>query len=91
MKNPALFVLFIMGLWGVPFLGSGQIITTIAGNGTAGYIDAVPVTNAEFYGPQAVKFDRAGNMYIADFNNNVVRKISTSGVITTIAGTGTKG
>jgi len=65
------------------------IITTIAGNGTGGYSgDGSAATAAELGYPAAVALDAAGNIYIADAGNNRIRKVSTIGVITTIAGTG---
>ncbi len=67
------------------------IITTIAGNGTAGYTgDTGAATSAELNEPDALALDAAGNLYIADDNNNVIRKVA-GGVITTIAGNGTAG
>ncbi len=65
------------------------IITTVAGNHLlgGGYSgDGGQATAAELDGPQAVVFDKNGNMYIPEYGNNVVRKVSVSGVITTIAG-----
>jgi hypothetical protein len=68
--------------------GSG-IITTVAGTGTSGYSgDNGPATNAEIYFPAAVLVDAATNLYIADYVNNRVRKVSASGTITTVAGNG---
>jgi sugar lactone lactonase YvrE len=69
------------------------IITTIAGNGTAGYSgDGGPATSAELYDPSGVVVDSAGNVYIADSDNEVVREVTASTqVITTIAGNGTYG
>lgn len=68
------------------------IITTIAGNGTAGYSgDGGPATAASLNAPRGMALDNAGNLYFADSNNNVVRKIDTSGIITTVAGNGTAG
>jgi sugar lactone lactonase YvrE len=67
-------------------------ITTIAGTGTAGYTgDGSAATNAELKNPTGVALDASGNIYIADGGNNVIRKINGSGIITTIAGTGTAG
>ncbi len=67
-------------------------ITTIAGNGTAGYTgDNGPATSARLSGPTGVAVDNWGNVYIADRSNNAVRKIDFSGTITTIAGTGNTG
>ncbi len=67
-------------------------ITTVAGNGTQGFSgDGGSATNASLYGPAGVAVDTAGNLYIADTSNNRVRKVSTSGTITTVAGDGTQG
>jgi sugar lactone lactonase YvrE len=67
-------------------------ITTFAGNGTLGFSgDGGPATSAKLYNPSDVAFDGAGNLYIADAFNNRVRKVDTSGTITTVAGTGSKG
>jgi sugar lactone lactonase YvrE len=68
------------------------IITTVAGNGTAGFNgDGALATNAQLNAPYAVALDARGNLLVADLNNNRVRTISPSGVITTLAGTGTAG
>ncbi len=65
------------------------IITTIAGNGNGGYNgDGMPATQASIDTPWGVAFDNAGNIYIAEYNGNRVRKVDTYGIITTIAGTG---
>ncbi len=67
-------------------------ITTIAGNGTFGYTgDGGPAKNAELNVNQGARFDAAGNLYLADCANGAIRKIDTSGVITTVAGNGTNG
>jgi sugar lactone lactonase YvrE len=70
----------------------GGIITTLAGSGAAGFSgDGGPATAARFDGPRAVTGDAAGNLYVADDNNHRVRRIDPSGLITTVAGTGTAG
>jgi sugar lactone lactonase YvrE len=62
-------------------------ISTFAGNGTAGFAgDNGPATAAELASPDGVAVDALGNVYIADTGNNVIRRVSTSGVITTVAG-----
>jgi trimeric autotransporter adhesin len=68
-------------------------ISTVAGNGTYGYSgDGGPATSAELKSPQGVVVDSAGNLYIADTFNSVVRKVTAStGYISTIAGDGTAG
>jgi hypothetical protein len=64
------------------------IITTIAGNGTAGYGgDNGPAASAELNLPAAVAVvDSSGDLYIADEGNSVIRKVNSSGIITTVAG-----
>ena len=64
----------------------GQI-STVAGDGTAGYRgDDGPATRAELSSPTGLALDALGNLYIADSGNNVIRRVSTDGVITTVAG-----
>lgn len=72
---------------------STGVITTVAGNGTAGYSgDDTLAAGAELNGPGGVAVDASGNLYIADFQNNRIRKVTAStGVITTVAGNGTAG
>jgi trimeric autotransporter adhesin len=67
-------------------------ITTVAGNGVYGYSgDNGPATSASMSEPAGLAVDAGGNLYIADIYNHVVRKVDTSGTITTIAGNGTEG
>jgi uncharacterized protein (TIGR03437 family) len=67
---------------------SEGIISTVAGNGIAGFSgDGGPAVSASLNGPSGIALDAAGNLYIADFNNNRVRKVS-GGTITTVAGNG---
>jgi sugar lactone lactonase YvrE len=69
------------------------IISTIAGNGTGGYTgDGGPAVAATLNGPSAICANAAGDLYIADESNFVIRKISAAtGIISTIAGTGVEG
>jgi trimeric autotransporter adhesin len=70
---------------------SNGIITTVAGNGAAGFSgDNGPATSAQLHDPVGLAVDSAGNLYLADHGNSSVRKIS-NGVITTVAGNGTPG
>ncbi|HEY1206842.1 MAG TPA: NHL repeat-containing protein, partial [Bryobacteraceae bacterium] len=65
------------------------IITTVAGNGTAGYSgDNGPATKCQLNMPESVAVDGAGNLYISDYGNSVIRKV-VGGTITTVAGNGT--
>jgi hypothetical protein len=62
-------------------------ISTFAGSGRAGYRgDGGPADRAELTSPTGVAVDSLGNLYIADAGNNVVRRVSTHGTITTVAG-----
>ena len=67
------------------------VITTFAGNGITGSAgDGGPATNAQITHPYGVSLDRAGNVLIADTDNNKIRLVDFSGVISTIAGTGVR-
>lgn len=71
---------------------TSQIITTIAGNGTAGFSgDGGPAISASLNWPDELAIDGSGNLYIADSLNNRIRKFTAGGTITTYAGDGTKG
>jgi YD repeat-containing protein len=74
-------------------VASTGIISTVAGNGNAGYNgDGGSGTSAELNYPQNVAVDGSGNIYIADTNNNVIRQVSAyTGFISTWAGNGTQG
>jgi len=68
------------------------IINTVAGTGTAGFsVDGGSATAAQLDSPLGVAVDSAGNIYIADFFNHRVRRVSTAGVISTVAGNGAEG
>lgn len=68
------------------------VVTTIAGTAIPAYTgDNGPATSASLSFPRGVGLDAAGNIYIADSGNNVIRKIDKTGIITTVAGNGTSG
>ena len=70
----------------------GGTISTVAGTGEPGNAgDGAQAASAQLNGPLAVAIDTAGSLFIADTGNNVVRKVASSGVITTVAGTGERG
>ena len=66
------------------------IITTVAGNGSCSDYsgDGGPATNASLNAPYGVAVDASGNLFIADTDNNRIRKVDTNGIITTVAGNG---
>ncbi len=65
-------------------------ITTYAGNGTAAFSgDGGPATGAGIYYPRGLALDMSGNLYVSDYGNHRIRLITSSGIITTVAGNGT--
>jgi sugar lactone lactonase YvrE len=68
----------------------GLPVENVAGTGVGGYADG-PVATAQFNKPNGIAIDIAGNLYITDRANEMVRKISTDGIVSTLAGTGENG
>jgi uncharacterized protein (TIGR03437 family) len=66
------------------------IINTIAGTGTAGFSDG-PALQAEFASPSGIALDASGSIYVADKSNFRIRKVLPSGIVVTVAGSGTPG
>jgi sugar lactone lactonase YvrE len=67
-------------------------VTTVAGSGVQGFGgDNGPAGSAQLDSPAGLAVDSAGNLYIADSHNHRVREVAATGIITTIAGTGTAG
>lgn len=90
MKTPSLFIMLAAIL--IAIAGRAQNIYTYAGSGVTYYAgDGGQALQAELYAPTGIAVDASGNLYIADANNHRIRKVSSAGVITTIAGTGTAG
>ncbi len=71
-------------------ISAGSTVSTLAGSNSVGGFggDSGPALSARLNQPQGVVADGAGNLYIADTNNNRIRKVNTLGVISTVAGTG---
>jgi len=76
----------------VSLIRPNRMVEEFAGTGDGGFAgDGGPVTAAMLNGPEAVAVDTAGNVYIADTGNHVIRKVDTAGNISTYAGTGLAG
>lgn len=86
MKLIRLYISLLLGCCSVP--AAAQIITTVAGNGTYGYSgNGGPATSAQMAWQMGVTTDNAGNIYICDHDNNVIRMVNSSGIISNYAGT----
>lgn len=73
-------------------IDTNGIISTFVGNGTAGYSgDSGLAVNAQISHLEGLKWDRWGNLFFADTHNNVIRRVDSKGIITTVAGNGTQG
>ena len=84
---------YIAGGARVRKIATNGIITTVAGTGSAGYSgDNGPATSAQISSsPSGLAIDSKGNLYIADSDNQLIRKVTPAGAISTVAGTGTAG
>jgi sugar lactone lactonase YvrE len=100
LKNPEGIAVDLEGNLIIPDTGNNRVrkvtpdgmINTIAGNGTPGFAgDGGRAIDAQLNGPCGVAVDGAGNLYIADTRNERVRRVTTSGIINTVAGDGTNG
>lgn len=66
------------------------VVTTVAGSGTSGFVDG-PAATAQFNSLRGITVDGLGNLFVADQGNHCIRKISTSGIVSTFCGTGVNG
>ena len=69
---------------------SGYKVSTLAGSGNLAFADGIG-SQSSFYGPANLAVDTAGNVYVSDFYNNRIRKISATGTVVTLAGSGQQG
>lgn len=77
--------LYATDVYGIRKITPGGVVTTFAGGQQPGKNDGTG-TNALFYGPMGIVTDPSGNMYVCDQSNNVIRRITPSGVVTTLSG-----
>jgi len=76
----------------IRYVNAEGVIDTVAGTGVPGYAgDGGPAKTARLNGPARVREDAEGNIYFTETKNHVVRQVSTSGIIRTVAGTGRRG
>lgn len=91
-RSPTGFFISEAGASRIRHVDAAGTITTVAGNGTSGFSgDGGAATAAQLSTAGGIGSNAAGNLYIADFITQRVRKVDTAGIITTIAGTGTSG
>jgi hypothetical protein len=86
MKKITLLATMFFGI----ITSNAQCVSTLAGSGVSGYADGIG-TVSQFYFPTGVATDASGNVYLADSYNHRIRKITPSGVVTTLAGSGSAG
>ena len=82
--------LYVADLTRIRKISSTSLVTTLAGNNFNGFQNGIGA-NAEFNAPYNVAVDAAGNVYVADSNNNMIRKISLDSTVSTVAGSGFSG
>ena len=87
---------FLFILASIAFLktltAQNYIVSTVAGNGTQGFVDGAATTTAELYWPYGVAYDGDSVIYFTDSENHAIRKLSANThLVTTIAGTGVLG
>jgi hypothetical protein len=86
------FKLLLVTTCCLPIFTNAQTITTVAGNGIIAYSgDNGPATAASLHQPYGVALGKSGELYIVDSWNSCIRKVSETGVITTVAGIGMPG
>lgn len=81
-------IILLLSMLGVQVIA--QNVVTLAGNGTAGFLDGADIS-AQFNSPREIVVDASGNIYVADRVNQRIRMITPAGVVSTVAGNGTAG
>lgn len=71
-------------------IGLDGVVTTLAGNGSFGYVDGVG-SSAQFKTPSGIAIDASGNVYVSEKQNHCIRKITSTGFVSTLAGNGMSG
>ena len=90
--SPLILAALSAAVAGAQSADAAGVISTVAGSGTLGFGgDGGPATAAQLALPSGVALDGAGNLYIADWANHRIRKVDAAGVISTVAGDGTRG
>jgi len=74
----------------IRMISPAGVVSTLAGSGSAGFANGMG-TAASFNYPQGIAVDASGNVYVADYGNNMIREISPAGMVTTLAGKSTAG
>ena len=90
MKVSIPILLFSVVLFVACNLGRRPVVTTYAGNGVLGFANG-DAKSASFSNPMGVAVDSSGNVYVADSRNNLIRKITPDGTVSTFAGSGKQG
>ena len=72
----------------IRFITPAGAVTTLAGSGTPGFADNATGAAANFNNPIGVATDSTGNVYVADTSNQIIRKVTSAGAVSTLAGTG---
>ncbi len=82
--------MYVADIYTIRKVSPSGVVTTLAGNGERGFVNGAGAS-AKFAGSLALAIDGSDNLYVADWANNAIRKISPTGVVTTLAGNGPQG